>query len=81
MYIDGGTINLFETKNETNMMEADNQEDLINMSYNASNFNFEVLFEYRPLKIVGIGFASVSTLFIIFLSYGIIWFERFGSGK
>jgi hypothetical protein len=63
------------------MMEADNQEDLINMSYNASNFSFEVLFEYRPLKIVGIGFASVSTLFIIFLSYGIIWFERFGSGN
>jgi hypothetical protein len=62
-------------------MEANAQVDVKNISYNEAAFNFEELFKDRPLKYVGICFACVSMLIILFLCYGIIWFERFGSGK
>jgi hypothetical protein len=62
-------------------MEANAPVDFSNISYKEAAFNFEVLFKDRPLKYVGICFACVSMLIILFLCYGIIWFERFGSGN
>jgi hypothetical protein len=55
-------------------------ENYFNITYNEGVINFEGLFSNRPLKFVGLCFASVSMVIITLLSYGIIWFERFGSG-
>jgi hypothetical protein len=52
-----------------------------NVSYNESEINFEGLFKNRPLKFVGITSAAFSMLILFVVCYGIIWFERFGSGN
>ena len=47
---------------------------------NLSNVDiFGGLFENRPSKILAIVFSFLSTSFAIFLFYGIVWFERFGT--
>jgi hypothetical protein len=62
-------------------MAANTEVAIYNISSNVSADNFEELFKNQPLKYVGIGFSCVSILIILFLCYGIIWFERFGSGN
>jgi hypothetical protein len=62
-------------------MAANTKEVFLNISYNDSVANFEELFKNQPMKYVGITFACVALLVILFLCYGIIWFERFGSGR
>ena len=52
-----------------------NISEVINDEY------FEGLFENRISKIVVVVVASVLTVVIFLATYGIIWFERFGSGK
>jgi hypothetical protein len=61
---------------ESNMAEAN-----LNLTYNESEINFDEMFKNRPLKIVLICFDCVSMPIIIALCYGIIWFEKFGSGN
>jgi hypothetical protein len=62
-------------------MEANSEEAYFNISYNLSDIHFEGLFKNRPLKFFGVCFACLSIIIMSFLCYGIIWFERFGSGK
>jgi hypothetical protein len=62
---------------ETNTIEA----SYLNNYYNESVVHFDELFKDRSLKFVGVSFAFASMPIIFFLCYGIIWFERFGSGK
>ena len=52
-----------------------------NISYNESDANFDELFKNRPLKFVGVSLACVLMPIVLCLCYGIIWFERFGSGN
>jgi hypothetical protein len=62
-------------------MEESSKEVYLNISYNNETaLNFEEMFKVQPLKIVGACFACVSMPIISALCYGIIWFERFGSG-
>jgi hypothetical protein len=56
-------------------------ENYLNTTYNEAVIDFEGLFSNRPLKFVGLCFASVSMVILTLLCYGIIWFERFGSGN
>jgi hypothetical protein len=62
-------------------MEENTQVPYSNISYNQSDTNFDELFKNRPLKFIGVSFACVSMPIVLCLLYGIIWFERFGSGK
>jgi hypothetical protein len=62
-------------------METNTQVASSNISYNESDANFEELFKNRPLKFIGVSFACVSMPIVLCLLYGIIWFERFGSGE
>jgi hypothetical protein len=62
-------------------MEAKIKEAHSNISYNESDTNFDELFKNRPLKFVGVSLACVSMPLVLCLCYGIIWFERFGSGN
>jgi hypothetical protein len=62
-------------------MAGSTKEAFQKLSYDDSVANFEELFKNQPLKYVGIGFACVAMLVILVLCSGIIWFERFGSGK
>ena len=62
---------------ETNTIEA----SYLNNYYNESVVHFDELFKDQPLKFVGVSFAFASMAIIFFLCYGILWVERFGSGK
>jgi hypothetical protein len=50
-----------------------------NISEVSNDEYFEGLFENRTSKIVVVVVASVFTVVIFLATYGIIWFERFGS--
>ena len=41
--------------------------------------NFDVIFEDRPLKFVGICFSFVTIVIIFCLGCGMIWYEKYGS--
>ena len=43
------------------------------------NDYFDGLFENRPSKVVGVVSASFLTVTVSLATYGLIWFERFGS--
>ena len=46
---------------------------------NASEDYFKIVFEDRPLKYVGLCVSFVFVLVMCSLTFGIIWFEHFGS--
>jgi hypothetical protein len=62
-------------------MESNTTDYYLNFTSNKSEINFDEVFKNRPLKMVLICFACVSIPIIFLLCYGIIWFERFGSGN
>ena len=42
---------------------------------------FRYLFEEKTTKVISVVFATVGIIFLIPLTYGIIWYEHFGSDK
>ena len=42
---------------------------------------FRDLFEEKTTKVISVVFATVGIFFLIPLTYGIIWYEHFGSDK
>ena len=52
-----------------------------NITFDINEFYFEGLDRTRPSKILFISLSIVLTVLSILASYGIIWFERFGSDQ
>jgi hypothetical protein len=62
-------------------MEANTSKAYSNISSYDVTILFEEMFNDRPLKTVGICCSYASVPVLLCLCYGIIWFERFGSGN